>query len=412
MRRGKGPLVAAALTVVVVLGAIAYFRSEPVQSGSSTDDFLEEARLAREAGQGSTSTEGLLAAKEGGSTEPRIEVPTNEFDVGVISHKEATVKELLVKNSGGRPLIISDIRTTCGCTTGHFASAKKGEGGKPVTTILPGHEETLLITIDPFRIPSFTSSKTLTLQTNDPARPAMDIIVKATVDPEFVVPEDELRFGEVEQGKPAEKTMVMKQTGEDFYEITSIEPGARVTGTATISAAVKPMSDEGGQLYTLSMSERPKDQWSDPKYKEWNIHASISGDLPPGLFTDHIWLATTAPRYKKLRITLSAMVTSFYKVDPSIMSLRSGVLPGDEDVTSVTVSADQPLEISELSITGDDLIVRSSPGDTANSVKLNLSIAPSSDLGLKNEVLTFDVKVGGRTAKHTMRTFVSVKKPS
>ena len=166
--------VAAGLVTAVIAYAILSNaqNSEPL----SDEEFIEQARSsAAESTTTEVATAPVGSAVADATTQPSIELETNHYEMGTISNEEPTKGQVMVYNRGKSPLQISRVTTQCGCTQGAMAKGQE--------TIPAGGQAPLEVTVDPFRIPGFSSTKTLTLFTNDPKNPSIQVKVSADVDP-------------------------------------------------------------------------------------------------------------------------------------------------------------------------------------------------------------------------------------
>jgi uncharacterized protein DUF1573 len=100
----------------------------------------------------------------------RIAVDPPSFDFGSVRAERLLQKDLALRNFGDAELVITKVSTTCGCTV----------AGGYRKRVPPGGSTTLRIS---FTTPAKAgpTAQTVTLQTNDPVRPRLDVMVKATV---------------------------------------------------------------------------------------------------------------------------------------------------------------------------------------------------------------------------------------
>ena len=107
---------------------------------------------------------------------PRLEVTPAVIDFGEIPPTEKAVVEYTVKNTGGSPLEILRVSTSCGCTT---AEVEK-------TTLLPGETTALHVTFDPQAMYTEGLSeeeilRIIYLKSNDPERPEAEVELRGRV---------------------------------------------------------------------------------------------------------------------------------------------------------------------------------------------------------------------------------------
>lgn len=90
------------------------------------------------------------------------------FDLGKIE-KGTTEKEILVQNVGKKPLIISNVSGSCGCTIAEF----------PKNPIFPNKEGKIKVKFTSTQLGNF--SKSLTISSNDETKKEQIILVKGEV---------------------------------------------------------------------------------------------------------------------------------------------------------------------------------------------------------------------------------------
>ena len=104
---------------------------------------------------------------------PRIAVEPAAFDFGQLRPGHRVQRQFVVKNYGGADLEITNVATTCGCTAALLDRQ----------TIKPGRSATLRVTFDT-REDRGKVSRSVLVQSNDPARPRVELKLEATVVPE------------------------------------------------------------------------------------------------------------------------------------------------------------------------------------------------------------------------------------
>jgi hypothetical protein len=115
-----------------------------------------------------------------GESRPAIYVEPDSYDLGTIPQQVVT-HSFIVKNKGDGDLVIGKITTSCGCT-----KAQIGQN-----TILPGKEALLTVTFDPILHDTRgKTTKTVSLETNDPLNPVKKIKIRAFVYSKRKVPEE------------------------------------------------------------------------------------------------------------------------------------------------------------------------------------------------------------------------------
>lgn len=132
------------------------------------------------------------SAKPTGNNQPIILAETSLFDFGQVDKKQAELKKVLkIFNEGTANLIVTNLRTSCGCVNislsvpGYKSPYFSTEGVNPVwrAVIEPGASAELEIKLD-LTHPSITTGKVIReifITSNDPVYPETGIIIEAYV---------------------------------------------------------------------------------------------------------------------------------------------------------------------------------------------------------------------------------------
>ena len=100
---------------------------------------------------------------------PKIEIPEPEHNFGSIPNDRAVEHVFKEKNAGDRPLVITAVRTSCGCTAAMMESS----------VIEPGGNGNLRVSFHP-KGGKNTVTRTVTVSSNDPGKPDVQIRVSAS----------------------------------------------------------------------------------------------------------------------------------------------------------------------------------------------------------------------------------------
>ncbi len=310
---------------------------------------------------------------------PVIEVETAEFDAGVIGNQGPSHRKLRVWNRGKAPLKISDVRTTCACTTGKPEPSETG--------ILPGAESYIDITLDPFRIPGFHSKKTITILSNDPKHPMFDVSVSARVEPEFDLVPEEADFGEVQKGQSPVITMIARQRGDAPLEIKKagqLSEDKEVISHPALECVVE---------------KRPESNWAAAGHPEYAIAVRLSPATPPGEFGLKFGIETNFPRLPSVWCLAKGKVTACYTLTPSppsaLMLTKGGLKAAPEQIGgSLAVAADRPIQLSDVNVEGEKILAEPRTGETPEKAYIDVRLAPGTAAGILSQAVTFIVHAG------------------
>tara|TARA_Y100000385_G_scaffold195470_1_gene202339 strand:- start:480 stop:866 length:387 start_codon:yes stop_codon:yes gene_type:complete len=104
-------------------------------------------------------------------TLPQIEFESTTVDYGIIENGSDGERVFTFKNVGTADLIITNVKSTCGCTIPK----------KPKNPILPGESSEIIVRYDTKRVGPFR--KTITVSTNQKESPYIALKLKGTVLP-------------------------------------------------------------------------------------------------------------------------------------------------------------------------------------------------------------------------------------
>jgi hypothetical protein len=113
-------------------------------------------------------------AVEAGSPQAQVDLPLAKWDWGVIPAMPPVVQTFPIQNTGNKALLITNVVTSCGCTTAQLSSS----------VIPAGQRADLVVTFDPsFHATSGPVTRLVWLETNDPEQPVVELRMDANVAP-------------------------------------------------------------------------------------------------------------------------------------------------------------------------------------------------------------------------------------
>jgi hypothetical protein len=77
----------------------------------------------------------LLLLTACASKPPQIDLEFSQFDFGDVINGEIVSREVVVKNIGGEELVVSQVLTTCGCTTASLDPRVIPKGGEAILEV-------------------------------------------------------------------------------------------------------------------------------------------------------------------------------------------------------------------------------------------------------------------------------------
>src|SRR3990167_7417267 len=128
--------------------------------------------------------------QSGDPNAPKLEIAEKRFDFGKITLQDVARHEFKIRNTGKNPLVISDIMTSCHCTSAKLKVS--GQSDSPEFTmgmsdwneeIPPDIEGIIEVVYTPAKMPvSGQVSRVVTFNTNDPNNQHLQLEIIAEVE--------------------------------------------------------------------------------------------------------------------------------------------------------------------------------------------------------------------------------------
>jgi len=162
----------------------------------------------------------LIAAPALASPVISVEKPLHDF--GSVTQGQKVDHLFTVKNRGDEPLVIRQIRTSCGCTAATI-SAK---------SIPPGKTGEVKVTFDSTNFAGQVT-KTIYLDSNDPRNPAAELAMQGKVSEIIAVTPRTLNLGALKAGSKKEALLTLENRGSKPFAVTAVQsPQAGIVGSA------------------------------------------------------------------------------------------------------------------------------------------------------------------------------------
>lgn len=376
-------LVAVASAIVGGFVAYAILSSDDPAAGAAPGDVAESVP-ALVGAQANNAVQATDAAQTVAGAYPRIELETLDYDIGVIPNDRNGEGRIKVYNRGGAPLKISGISTSCGCTQGKMS----------VDVIPPGGEAYINVTVDPFRIPLFDSTKTLTVSSNDPTNGGKaSVKVTAKVTPEIAWEPESLDFGDVDKGQSSALTVRVRQVGGEKFELLNVEGSDR------------------GRFLEASYSKVPESDWRAPGRPEYDVMLKVKPNAPAGPRRVAVSLTTNLRRLKRVVYSVAMNIVGVYSLDPQTVTLRS-IDAGERIESVLTLSSKLPMELLSAESGNDSLKMSYREGDLPNTYVFDVQVAEEPGARLQQDVWTLKMKVDGKEFTETVKVLGVLTKES
>jgi hypothetical protein len=209
-------------------------------------------------------------------------------DLGSVSKGDKAVHDFVIRNEGDAVLEITSVQPACGCTVADFDK-----------TIAPGQTGKVHVVVDTSTF-NGPIAKGVTVFTNDPDTPQIELTVRAKIDPSILVKPGYARYITV-QGESKEGTISQTLWATDgaSWEITSVDSPWPYLAATFREAKAEERSAEGPA-------------------KQWRLDMKLSNDAPVGALSDYVTVHTNHPKQKVVRIPISGFVRPAIAVTPTV----------------------------------------------------------------------------------------------
>lgn len=231
---------------------------------------------------------------------PKAIVGEPVHDAGTVAPGHQIVHDFVIENQGAAPLEITDVRPACGCTVAQFDRS-----------IAPGASGKVHAVLDTSTFAG-AIAKGVTVLTSDPARPRLELTIKAQVEPHLMVNPGYARFLQPQLSDPGvvEQRIWTKSFDQlEILEVTSPYPFLTVTHERIAGAEDRHEDGVGAQhelTFVLDYAE-----------------------APVGALGDYVVVKTNHPVQPEVKIPVSGFVRPLMVVTPT--SAEFGAVEMGED---------------------------------------------------------------------------------
>ncbi len=177
---------------------------------------------------------------------PALTVEQPHYAFGTILQGKKVEHTFVLKNGGDTPLLIKQVRPSCGCTAATVSS----------TTIQPGKKGEIKAA---FNSANFYGgvTKSITVETNDPRTPAYNLTMTGTIIEEIEVNPRQLNFGQMKINVAKTLEFAVENRGARPLRITSVKTSFP---QATVRIQKNLVSPGGKEMVTVSVTPKETDR--------------------------------------------------------------------------------------------------------------------------------------------------------
>ena len=228
----------------------------------------------------------LVAATVLAAGKPKATVAEPLKDVGTVSKGDKIVHDFVIKNEGDADLQITNVQPACGCTVADFDKVIK-----------PGQTGKVHAVVDSSTF-SGPISKGVSVFTNDPEHPQIELTIHAKVEPYISIKPGYARYITV-QGEPLEGNIAQTLWAPDgtSWDITGV--------------------DSPYPFLAVTFHEaKPEERLPDAKGKQWKVEMKLSNQAKVGPLSDYVTVHTNHPKQKIVQIPVSGFVRPVVATTP------------------------------------------------------------------------------------------------
>lgn len=305
----------------------------------------------------------LLAAAallaQGGKPKAVVVEPIK--DVGFVVKGDTAAHEFAIRNDGDAPLELREVRAACGCTVADFDKV-----------IAPGQTGKVRMTVNTTTFGNGPVAKGVTVYTNDPATPTMDLTIRANIGQFIKAKPGYARYitvrGEEKEGKIVQTLWTPDKSPLQIVKVESPYPFLSV------------------RFWEAKPEERLQEA---ADQQQWKIEMLLSNDAPVGALTGAVQVHTTHPKQKLVQIPVSGFVRPIIAVTPPVVDF--GQIPATEPASiqlTVRNFATNAIKLTGFSGDVQGLDAKIEPLQEGREYQVRLTLKPEALKGPFNGKLT------------------------
>lgn len=300
----------------------------------------------------------LLA--QGAAGKPKAVAVEPIKDVGFVTKGEMASNEFVIRNDGDAPLELREVRAACGCTVADYDKV-----------IAPGKTGKVRVTVD---TKSFNgpTAKGVTVYTNDPAAPTIELTVRADIGQFVKVKPGYARFisvqGEEKEGRIVQTLWTPDKSPLQIVKVESPYPFLNV------------------RFWEAKPEERLAEN---ADQQQWKVEIHLSNDAPIGPLTEPVKIHTSHPKQKLVQIPISGFIRPVMAVTPSVVDM--GQVNGADLVKfslNVRNFATEPIKVTGIAGDVQGLNAKIEPLQEGREYQVQVTFQPAAQKGPVNGKLT------------------------
>jgi hypothetical protein len=248
---------------------------------------------------------------------------TLDHDFGTVARGADTVYRFEITNLYKEDMIVSGVRSSCGCTSPTVESAPGVPAESGVTIKM--HEKAYIAARFNTRTHVGQKGATLTVTLSGAFPAEVQLHVHGVIRSDIVFNPGSINFGEINEGEPKEQKVAVLYAGRGDWQITDVT------------------NDNDNFEVELQQAERANGKVT------YNLLVRLKGNVPAGYVKDQLTVVTNDSRPENQRIPLivSGHVRPEFSVTPAQLVLGE-IPPGTHVTRKIVVRGKEPFKILDV----------------------------------------------------------------
>lgn len=271
------------------------------------------------------------------TAQPKVEIVNPVYDFGTALEGQKVTHTFTIRNAGRKDLIISGVKTSCGCTV---AAPDKNH-------IPPGDQARIAVTFDTqFR--KGHNERMITVMTNDPQNPSAVMTLQGMIRVEVDAEPSQIAFGAVRHGVEETRQVVISDLAaqaKDFH--------------------VGPISNSNPDI---KVSHEPRKDGKPGAL----LNVTLLKTMPAGPFNDAIQVVTNR---KPVVVEVFGVITGDLTLDPAQVSF--GIVPSHQSAVRIlrlSNAGNRAVKVLGMSSTSHSVAAKIDPITPGKEYKITVEL--------------------------------------
>lgn len=287
------------------------------------------------------------AQSQGTAAKPKAVAVEPVKELGLVPKGEQATHEFTIRNEGNAPLQIQEVRAACGCTVADYDKV-----------IAPGQTGKVRMSVDTTTF-SGPIAKGVTVFTNDPATPQIELTVRANVEPFIKVSPGYARYSMVQGEKEGKITQTLWTPDKSPMQIVKVE-----SPYPYLKVSFREAKPE-------ERNKAAQDQ------QQWVIDMVLASDAPVGPLTEPVKVHTNSTKQKLVQIPVSGFVRPVIAVTPSVVDFGPIEIKEEMRKTfNVRSFATEPIKLTSIQDNIQGIDASYEPLQDGREYQIRLTLKP------------------------------------